>query len=92
LGSLTKSQTFNLDWPTLGLIRVNREQTWGKRGSPESGVALHRFSVQILSIKLILTLNLKVFIKTKLSAPIGLNKALLEPNRKKTWGKSGSQG
>jgi len=92
LGSLTKSQTFNLDWPKLGLTRVNREQIWGKRGSQESGVALHHFSVHILSIKLIPTLNLKVYIKTKLSALIGLNKALLEPNRKQTWGKSGSQG
>jgi len=92
LGGLTKSHTLNLDWPKLGLIRVNREQTWEKYGSQESGVALHRFSVQILSIKLIPTLNLKVYIKTKLSALIGLSKALLEPNRKQTWGKSGSQG
>jgi len=63
------------------------EQIWGKRGSQESGAALHRFFVQILSIKLIPTLNLKVYIKTKFSALIGLNKALLEPNRKQTWGK-----
>ena len=92
MGSLTKSQTFNLDWPKLGLTRVNREQIWGKHGSQESGVALHHFFLQILSIKLIPPLNLKVYIKTKLSALIGLSKALLKPNTKQTWEKSSSQG
>jgi len=56
LGSLTKSQTFNLDGPKLCLIRA-KAQTWGKRGSQDPRVVLHNIYVQLLPLNLISTHN-----------------------------------
>jgi len=47
-----------------------------KRGSHELRVVLHNFYVQLLLINLVSVLNIKVRIKVKLSALIGLNLAL----------------
>ena len=56
--SLNKSQTF--DWPKL-FIRAEYGPKIGRKYSfQESGVVLHSFNIQLLLIKLVSSLNLKV--------------------------------
>jgi len=56
---MTKSQTFGLDWPELGLIKVKYGKSWGKFGFQEPGVVTHSFYVQLLLINLYLVLIVK---------------------------------
>ena len=53
MGSLTKNQTFNTDWPELGLIKAEWNQTGGKHDFLGPSIALRSFYVQLILINLV---------------------------------------